>query len=543
MPVRFRSVVPYTMPGVLVLIGWWWYTSRKKAHLNSQKSTEVSPTPVSCKDSHLEGSNGLLYEEESPVVPNLNNQNTVNEIISPTRLQDTEAISLLKQKRDYVPFCGRIVLEEVDTLSNLISPTFGNKDLAEESMKPLIDPETNSTPAFIGKLEKCPAKELDLLPEDSVPEVALPSNASKDTRSSTIAIHLSNAERPEPEGEVATHHNTVNSQEEIICIFTSAKTHRAMTSDEDSPENPLPLHKRILTSTPTILSSKAQGTTTSLVTSVDMHFKRNTQELNDLELLAAGLITEVLSAAAQEVLGVTSCEVRSNNEPNNRSSALASGTRCSPDSTRSSLDDSLSQGDHANIKAGEKFEGVPKDGSLTPEWANVETRIQKMNIVQNEAWQTPSYQGNPVLFTKCRGDEAATLAEDSACSTCHSEEGISCEDLQSCMLENPADVFKVTDLSAKEAKHPQSVVETITKESEENSDAVCDVKKVNGDGLRNEAHGTCEVDTDQSGGSDVNSMDSMDSGCTMGVCENQGNSAASSTSELIIWEIEVPKVS
>ncbi|MED6252502.1 hypothetical protein ATANTOWER_012608 [Ataeniobius toweri] len=401
-------------------------------------------------------------------------------------------------------------------------------------MKPLIDPETNLTPAFIGKLEKCPAKELDLLPEDSVPEVALPSNASKDTRSSTIAIRLSNAERPEPEGEVATHHNTVNSEEEIICIFTSAKTHRAMTSDEDSPENPLPVHKHILTSTPTILSSKAQGTTTSLVSSVDMHFKRNTQELNDLELLAAGLITEVLSAAAQEVLGVTSCEVRS---------ALASGTRCSPDSTRSSLDDSLSQGDHVNTKAGEKVEGVPKDGSLTPEWANVETRIQKMNIVQNEAWQTPSYQGNPVLFTKCRGDEAATLAEDSACSTCHSEEGISCEDLQSCMLENPAEVFKVTDLSAKEAKHPQSVVGTITKESEENSDAVCDIKKVNGDGLRNEAHGTCEVDTDQSGGSDVNSMDSMDSGCTMGVCENQGNSVASSTSELIIWEIEVPKVS
>lgn len=44
-------------------------------------------------------------------------------------------------------------------------------------------------------------------------------------------------------------------------------------------------------------------------------------------------------------------------------------------------------------------------------------------------------------------------------------------------------------------------------------------------------------------GSDVNSMDSVDSGCTMGAGESQSNQAASSSSELIIWEIEVPKVS
>lgn len=42
-------------------------------------------------------------------------------------------------------------------------------------------------------------------------------------------------------------------------------------------------------------------------------------------------------------------------------------------------------------------------------------------------------------------------------------------------------------------------------------------------------------------GSDVNSMDSVDSGCTMGVSE--GNHAASPASELVIWEVEVPKVS
>lgn len=44
-------------------------------------------------------------------------------------------------------------------------------------------------------------------------------------------------------------------------------------------------------------------------------------------------------------------------------------------------------------------------------------------------------------------------------------------------------------------------------------------------------------------GSDVNSMDSVDSGCTMGAGESQTNRTASTSSELVVWEIEVPKVS
>lgn len=41
----------------------------------------------------------------------------------------------------------------------------------------------------------------------------------------------------------------------------------------------------------------------------------------------------------------------------------------------------------------------------------------------------------------------------------------------------------------------------------------------------------------------MNSMDSVDSGCTMGASEGHSNHAASSSAELVVWEIEVPKVS
>ncbi|XP_015255843.1 PREDICTED: A-kinase anchor protein 1, mitochondrial [Cyprinodon variegatus] len=539
MPVRFRSVVPYTLPGVLVLIGWWWYTSRKKERIDSQ-SSEVSQSPVSFKDSHVEGSNGLLYEEESAVFPNLSNQNKENEIISPFQLQDAEATSSQEHRGND----ASLAPAEAHALSNLTPPTFGNKDLAET---PHEDPDTDSAPALIGKLEKCPAKDLDLLPEASeeaaLPSNAAPSSSSKDTRSSTNTI---DAERPEPEGEVATHHSTVNPQEEIVCIATSTKTLRATASDEESLENPLQiqdLHNHILTSTPNIPTSRAQATTTSLASSAEIQVERNTEEMNNLELLAAGLITEVLSAATQEVLGATSCEVTANEEPSSRSSAaLASGTLCPQlnSTTGASLDDGLSHGDGELTKATEKeSEGELKVCSLVEEWANVETRIQKTNSAQNEAWPTALRQGHPALLSKCRSEEAAALAEDSACSTCHSEEGISSEDLQGSTLENPADAFKVP--SAQDGRQPPAAAGSVAKETEEPPDAVCDMKGVNGDGLRNGAHGTCELDTDQSGGSDVNSMDSVDSGCTMGVCESQVNNAASSSSELVIWEIEVPK--
>uniref|UniRef100_A0A3B5L970 Tudor domain-containing protein n=1 Tax=Xiphophorus couchianus TaxID=32473 RepID=A0A3B5L970_9TELE len=485
MPVRFRSVVSYTMPGVLVLIGWWWYTSRKKERPVGPKSPEVPSTSVSFKDSHQECNNGLLYEEESPAFTNHSNENTENEIISPT-------------------------------------------DLVEESMKPLKGPECDSTPDFI----------------DLVEEVALLSNDSKDTRFSPMAINLSDAERPEPEGEVATHHSAVTSQEEAVCLFTSAETHRMASSDGDSLENALSvqdLHKCILTSTPTILSSEVQGTSTSLDTSVDVHFKENPQEMSDLELLAAGLITEVLSAATQEVLGTSSCEVSANTKPSNMSVTLAGGTR-------SSLLDPImedfpadvpSQGNHEHSEAAEKeVQAVPKGFSVTPGWENVETRILKTKSAQNAAWPTLPHQRETLLN---RSDDASVLTEDSAYSTYHSEEGNSSEDLQSSMLGNPAGVLKITDSSANETVPPQSAAGSCVKEAGVNSDAVCGIKKVNGDNLRNGAHGTCELDTDQSGGSDVNSMDSVDSGCTMSICENQGNNSTSSTSELVVWEIEVPK--
>ncbi|XP_008274597.1 A kinase (PRKA) anchor protein 1b [Stegastes partitus] len=575
MPLRFRSVMSYTLPGVLALIGWWWYISRKKEQLISHDSPDGPPTAMGLRTSSAEGSNGLVErgtvsptnESESPIprTPTVSNQRTHHENISQTHVQDTKATqSLEPRSEEGAPHLGKIGREKVYKPSDSTLPTRDKEDSPPVSLKGHKDPERSSS-----ELEKHPVKNLVGTLEATVDELILPCQSTKVTSSSPTTAYLSDAERPEPEGEVAKYHSTINAQNEmVVCALTPAKVQNLIPSEADSLETPpsaQDLQQHILTSTPTAMDltstalTTVQDSTITSVTSQDVQAHISTGEEQDLELLAAGLITEVISAATQEVLGVTSCQVTNNSQPSCSSSMLLTSSRVclqqDPVTVKQQHHHLLTSPSQVGCECKEATEteeqGVPNGCSSATVWAPVEVshRVHQGNNAQRGHWPTPSHQAAqniPVLNIKLKCEEPATLAEDSACSTCHSEDGVSSEDLQNSMFDNQIDVIQVTDLSASEATQPQSLVETITETvldvTEDNSvAAVCEIKRLNGMGLRNGAHGTCEVETDQSGGSDVNSMDSVDSGCTMGAGENQSNHAASSSSELIIWEIEVPK--
>lgn len=547
MPLRFRSIVPYTLPGVLALIGWWWYISRKKERLISLDSPEGAPTAVGLRASPTEGSNGLVEkgtvsptnDTESPthITPKDSHQRIDHEKIPQVHVQSTEAAPSLEQSsEETAPYLGRIRQEEVHKPS--ASP--GKEDSLHVSLKDHKDAEKSSQVQELDKpLVKDPAV---------VEEVILPCQSTKVSSSSPAAAHLSDAERPEPEGEVAKHHSTVNTQDEmVVCAVTPAKVQRAVPAEAISLETPpsaQDFHQHVLTSTPTFPASAStaltavQDSATTSVSPQDTQVHSSSAEEQDLELLASGLITEVISAATQEVLGVTSCQATDNNQP----TPLGSGRLCSHQEPITAAQ----QQHHLLTSSSQREAAEKEEQGMSNGCSPLTHRVHQTNSAQRGHWPTASHQAAqsaPLLNVKLTGDEAAVLAEDSACSTCHSEDGISSEDLQNSMFNNQMDVIQVTDLSAKEATQPQSLVESATEAaSEENSvDAVCEIKRLNGMGLRNGAHGTCEVETDQSGGSDVNSMDSVDSGCTMGAGESQSNHAASSSSELIIWEIEVPK--
>ncbi|TNN80766.1 A-kinase anchor protein 1, mitochondrial [Liparis tanakae] len=562
MPLRFRSVVPYTLPGVLALIGWWWYISRKKERLISHDGQDGAPTATGLRAPPAEGSNGLVENSNVPSTndtgspthkpPKISNLATEHENISQIHVHGTETAPLLRQNsEEAAPHLGRIKQhDEVHkhSVSTLLSP--GKEDSLLVSLKDHTDPEKSSTIALIKELEEHGVKDPDSAPEATAEEVILPCQSTSVTSSCPTTIHLSEAERPEPEGEVAKHYSTVNTQDEmVICAATPARVQRVTPSEADSLETPpsaRDFHQHILTSTPTSLTLTSTVLTPVLNSTTLSETQEGVRgEEQDLELLAAGLITEVISAATQEILGVTSCHVTqpscSSNTP------LVGGRLCSqpePIAAAQQHHHLLSGPSQIGNETGDQ--GMPNGCSSSLVWNPVEVshRVHQTDHAQRDHWQTPSHQAAQstlLLNMKLKGEEAAALADDSACSTCHSEDGISNEDLQNSVFENQIDVIQVTDLSAKEATRPQSP-ETATEATGVNSlAAVCEIKRLNGLGLRNGAHGTCELETDQSGGSDVNSMDSVDSGCTMGAGESQSNHAASSSSELIIWEIEVPK--
>nr|XP_019958348.1 PREDICTED: A-kinase anchor protein 1, mitochondrial [Paralichthys olivaceus]XP_019958349.1 PREDICTED: A-kinase anchor protein 1, mitochondrial [Paralichthys olivaceus]XP_019958350.1 PREDICTED: A-kinase anchor protein 1, mitochondrial [Paralichthys olivaceus]XP_019958351.1 PREDICTED: A-kinase anchor protein 1, mitochondrial [Paralichthys olivaceus]XP_019958352.1 PREDICTED: A-kinase anchor protein 1, mitochondrial [Paralichthys olivaceus] len=580
MPLRFRSVVPYTLPGVLALIGWWWYISRKKERPICHGSPEEAPTDTGLRTSPAEGSNGLIEkgtvtprnDTECPThrPPKVTDKRSDPENISQIHVLDSKAApSPELGSEESVPFLGRIIREDVHNACVSAQPSLGKGDSLQVSLKDHKDPEKSSSLGLVTELEKHQPKDPASAPEALLEEVVLPCRSNEVTSCPPTAAYLSDAERPEPEGEVAKHHGTINTQDEIIvCAVTPAKVQRAIPSEADSLDTPpsaQEFHQHILTSTPTdtdptsIALTLAQDSITSSVTPGDIQIHSSSGEEQDLERLAAGLICGVISAATQEVLGVARCQVTDNSQASCSSSTpLASSRQRSqqePITTAQQHLQLLTSSSQISCESREATEkeqpGMTNGCSSATVWetAEVRHRVHPTNT-QTGHWPTPSEeaaQSAPPLNKQLKSDEVAVLAEDSACSTCHSEDGISSEDLQNSMFENQMDVIQITDLSAREATQPQSLVETVTDTTvlsvtEENSvDAACEIKGLNGMSLRNGAHGTCEVETDQSGGSDVNSMDSMDSGCTMGTGESQSNHAASSSSELIIWEIEVPK--
>lgn len=502
MQLRFRSVVPYTLPGVLALIGWWWYTSRKKERLISQEGSEGPPTTEILKTSQTEDRNGLVekdtvlsqHEEDiqSHKPLKLSNHGSQRELISKAHVQDIEAAPLSsKHCEDAVPFCGRN-RREVNEPSNLALLSFNKEDKSEDSFKDLKDPSL----VPIGQLEEHLDKDSANAPKASVEEVNLSCHSTKVISSSLTETHLSDAQRPEPEGEVDTHQKIAQTQEEVA--VTPSKVSRVVQSEADPLETLLSvdLHKHLLTSTPTALTFRVQDSSTTWRASEDFHIGRSTQEEHNLELLAAGLITEVISAATQEVLGVTSCKVTQKNHLSSSSCVLlATEKTCSHEEPIPAIQ----QHSWHMRTCGEpaEMQGASVSSAMTAARGAADStdKIHEINGAQSNLWSTQLHQTTTVLTSKQRHNE------DSTCSTCHSEDGINSEGLKRSTSESQTDLIQVTDLSSRETVQLESLVETMTEAAEEDSaDAVSVIRRPNGISSKDGAHRTCEVDTDQSGG-------------------------------------------
>lgn len=517
--------MPYTLPGVLALIGWWWYISRKKERLICHDNLEGAPTTMGLKLSTAEGSNGLV--EKGSVSPTndsesqthkphkVSNQRKEHENISQSHVQDNDAaLSLEKHSEEAAAHVGRIRLDEVHKPSVSTPKSPGKEDSWQVLLEDHEDPEESSSLVLAKELEKQLVKDQGL-----AENVVFSCQLIKITSSSPKTPHLSDSERPEPEGEVAKHHTRVNAQNEMVaCTDKVQRVIPLKTNSLETPPSVQNFHQHILTSTPTFLDPNSialtmvQDSASSPVITEDFQVHSSNKKEVDLELLASGLITEVISAATQEVLGVISSQVTDNSQPScSSSTSVGSGRLTSQQELvtvaqqhhHHLLTSPSQMGSESRVAREVEEPGVPNGCSL------LSHRVHQTNSVQIGHWQTSSYQATEsahLLNMKLKGNEGVIFAEDSACSTCHSEDGISSEDIQNSVSDSHMDVIQVTDLSEREATQHQSLVETTTEatvlaESKEVSmNAVCEIKRLNGMGIRNGGHGTCEVETDQSGG-------------------------------------------
>uniref|UniRef100_A0A673J3F2 A kinase (PRKA) anchor protein 1b n=1 Tax=Sinocyclocheilus rhinocerous TaxID=307959 RepID=A0A673J3F2_9TELE len=471
MPLRFRSFVPYTLPGVLALIGWWWYISRKKERVTSHDSEEGSV--MGLRTSSGEGSNGMV-DKSCPAASSTRRRTSRDGV----KAKEHRPVEQEVVVEIHTPVLKATAGEALGTppvvlaSGQLSAPQSGTKSVPLQSQPETTTPVSSSTPTKTvdeSTHHKGPEAAIGSKPSSQLPpDLASTGSVKKQVENQPLTkqrpAELAKAVRPEPEGEVAaeTLAPTCNQNlpadisKDDLASATSSAEGEAVLLETCSPKTPLTLTSfPNSTSTPLSESSiEAQHHENG-----DLGLPAETSpDMQELQRLAAGLITEVISAATQEVMAVSSCESR-----------YSKGSKAADSST-------------------------------------------------------PSVNGK--------------------------EDGISSEDLHSTGLssnvsESKEDLIQISGTCRASEGQGDGLQESLgliaSQESPltaENVATVCEAARLNGTGFRN---GTAnEVEADQSGG-DCSDVDSCS---TLGAGDSQlsgSQTCQSQSSELIVWEIEVPK--
>uniref|UniRef100_A0AAY4C9S3 Tudor domain-containing protein n=1 Tax=Denticeps clupeoides TaxID=299321 RepID=A0AAY4C9S3_9TELE len=537
MPLRFRSFAPYTLPGVLALIGWWWYVSRKKARIGGAGGgIESDDGKAPGLGSPSEGSNGMVEKSCPPSVHHRTGRDR-------PKAREQRPAEQAVEAQVHVPAAAPETLAAAPPPSERTQS--GPEQLTEDSPEPVQHHpalKDGGAPQAPGPAS-ISSEAVEVSGEEEVrrsaaaegsgaAELHVSRTAGVEEAVAAVAVELAKAERPEPEGEVAA--DVAAPPENLQVAKDSPAPSPTLTKDEPPAEPPRqdspPLRPETLeTSGARDLPRAEDG------------------EAEALEQLAAGLISEVITAATREFRTAGGCESPPTaDRPAGSSTPLVNGRPRLSSDARSEDGAWHSPSQLLVTQESAASPEVPNGCPAAPAWETSENGTRTDTVVGSRFGQA---EVSPVL-SKLRSEEGAAGPEDSGCSTCQSEDGVSGEDLlhstglSQSMPDSRGDLIRVSGISLQAEKSPAPVPleeETLAKHTAETN---ADDLQVNGTALRNGAHAPSEAEADQSGGSDVNSMDSVDSGCTLGAGEGQqrgSHAQASQSSELVVWEIEVPK--
>ncbi|XP_044285945.1 A-kinase anchor protein 1, mitochondrial [Varanus komodoensis] len=571
MALRFRTFLPFAIPGVLALIGWWWFSLRKKEHASNhgrrgsaslleQRVGSPKRAPCSKEDTPLDSEFSAPQEAAQPFEPSAD---------WPSTEHSAQGGDSSRGDRPVVPKAalGSGALgDDSGKLEVLGCPSVSGPPVPESSIPDVQVAEEESLPCQLREERASTQVAAQVL---SATLTALQTEASSWEKSGACrgpvaardvpsAQSVKDDRRPVPSGDAswpapspdvakgalpdppseAAEVKAVNGS-----VVGEAETEAGVTDDECVGPASSELAQEVKTSrtsSGSALKNQAFGEVGRRSSSEKDRaggIALDKEEVEKIEEVAIHIISNVIRAATEEVLSASvpdvsdrMCQTPSHAEEptGNVPAASCQGDECSADAVEPS----------------------PLSEENVSRYAIFSSQLMHGRLVN------PNF--GPPRDSVCAVDPTSTTvgnheeefedphtATDSGCSACTSEDGVSAEDLlkssSSPALGQLLDSLSVPSKKDSEHKSASGKKPPCPAVAEDKAPYSNGTLKDGCPALGCEPPWPAEIDGDHSGGSDVNSMDSVDSDCALQKNGNSKVEADSGKIELVIWEIEVPK--
>ncbi|XP_048221170.1 A-kinase anchor protein 1, mitochondrial [Perognathus longimembris pacificus] len=580
MAIHFRTLLPLALPGMLVILGWWWFFSRKKEQVsNSDKLAEASAVALKASPVIKER---LPMEESSPgiVITPPSVPQSLEKEQSTAGVPSVEPSALLRMHM----VCRRS--ESSSSLPNTIDTRLQPGTLRDDSAKvelSLMGDEVKPVPP---EHPLPPTKDVPF-PHEAVEVGKQESELGKASGNGWPSQSVVPAEKHGP-GEKAR--ETGRAEGTGDAVRGESVLEEGLLSQEYVPElesskvlglaplggggekgsgglhqvgKPLQKEERVGKTLSNVESARPElAEEETQVTQVrdgqvcdgDVGKEETLDKNEQIEKAAFQIISQVILEATEEVLATT--EGKTAGQAHQASTTKPQGQE---EESRASVSQKTLLGQDATkpATATAGTANSPLDPSLALPGQPAEDLPPPKTYVSclSSPLSSPTKEGkpknsaHPISLAACPPpaaplvesvDETSILGRDATCVTCMSNNSQSvpstaspgqCSDsgLDDCCTENNS------------SSRDKTVSPPLPDSTGPFSNGVL---KGELSDLGAEDGWTMDAEGDHSGGSDRNSMDSVDSGCGLKKSDRLQNAQADSNPkkvDLIIWEIEVPK--
>uniref|UniRef100_A0A8B9MFF6 A-kinase anchoring protein 1 n=1 Tax=Accipiter nisus TaxID=211598 RepID=A0A8B9MFF6_9AVES len=602
MGLRFRSIIPYAIPGLLALVGCWWIYSRRKKRASHHDKQAIATEEEQQKEAP-ENDSSPKTEACVPRRPPLSSEEECRENETSTSLLSAGLTtpSLLSQTHERLDLS-----RDLPDLSVMTTQPSTLEDDSEK-LETTGSQDESGVPAcvslpLISKSTECHGGAALSLIQDSSSSAnrgQWPSASVTLTRESLGMVEeISNAEqsddssfKPPKESPMSEMVLSDAGSVTALCLGweREADTPQAFLNNEaeavsghkDSAASMLPdsLESACLEQSREEEESESIASTVPVCQEEDAEpngdelerekiggVSLDKEDVEKIEQVAIQIISKVILAATEEVLSGSASDAStwicqaaaSRAERPLEAASVASSDRMLAEKA-TVADESIAAatsdaGVPTSPQAEERDPSAADPSCLTHGRLSGPVRGSTKDCrMKNRACSASrGVDRTPVENHRRSLEKSSLVMEDSGYSTYTSEGGTSVEDpLQNTMLSGASgqhsdslSISAMQDVSAEQSSVPSEKPPTLKLPEGGEVPYSNGILKKDGPDLSHECSRAAEMDGDRSGGLNVNSVNFVDSGCAMRKTVSRQNSklrGESSKSDRVIWEIEVPK--